>query len=151
MSILGIDYGAKKIGLAISDEQNKMALPLQVLFSQSREEVKKQLLEIYEARQVEKIVVGIPVSMKSQGNETLLRDVDWQNKQMQEVLDFVDWLKTNFNLPIKMEDERLSTKMANGLLKDLVKKGPDDAVAAMLILQSYLDKLNQWLSFWIPT
>ncbi len=142
MSILGIDYGSKKIGLAISDEQNKMALPLLVLFDRSREEIKKQLEEIGQNRQVEKIVVGVPLSFQNSKANTFWRQKDLQNAQMKEVLGFIQWLKDNVDLPIEVEDERLSTKLANGLRKDLVKKGPDDAVAAMLILQAYLDRIN---------
>ena len=140
LAILGIDYGAKKIGLAISDEQNKMALPLKVLFGQTKEEIKKQLQEIGQTHQVEKIVVGVPVSFQNGKANTFWRQKVLQNAQMKEVLEFIQWLKDNFDLPIEIEDERLSTKLANGLRQDLVKKGPDDAVAAMLILQVYLDR-----------
>ncbi|MFA6215011.1 MAG: Holliday junction resolvase RuvX [Patescibacteria group bacterium] len=142
MAILGIDYGAKKIGLAKSDEANKFALPLEILTGKSQPEILARLNEVCQEHQIEKIIVGVPVSMRAKGNGELFREVDLQNKQMQEVLNFVAWLKENIDLPVETEDERLSTKMANGLRRDLVKKGPDDAVAAMLILQSYLDKLN---------
>jgi putative Holliday junction resolvase len=142
MSILGIDYGAKKIGLAKSDEAEKMALPLETLIGKSRQEVLLYLKNICRDFDVKKIVVGIPISMKKNNEpDIFLRQKDLQNKQMQEVLEFIDWLRKNIDIPVETEDERLSTKMANGLRRDLVKKGPDDAVAAMLILQSYLDKI----------
>ena len=142
MSILGIDYGAKKIGLAKSDQGQKLALPLLVLANDGRAGVLKKLKEICQEYEIKKIIVGAPLSLQAGRRETFWRQKDLQNKQIREVLDFIDWLKANISLPLDVEDERLSTKMANGMLKDLVKKGPDDAVAAMLILQSYLDKLN---------
>jgi len=140
MSILGIDYGAKKIGLAISDGQDKLALPLEILINTDSKSVLKRIEEVCQNYKIKKIIIGVPVSFSGQKKETLFREVDLQNQQMKEVLAFVDWLKKNTDLPIEVEDERLSTKMANGLRKDLVKKGPDDAVAAMLILQTYLDR-----------
>ena len=140
MAILGIDYGAKKIGLAKSDEENRLALPLDILFDKTKEEILEKLKQIFSEHNIEKIVVGVPVSMQNGGNKTFWRQKDLQNEQMKEVLGFINWLKDNIDLPVEIEDERLSTKMANGLRKDLVKKGQDDAVAAMLILQTYLDK-----------
>jgi putative Holliday junction resolvase len=142
MAILGIDYGAKKIGLAKSDDQNKMALPLEILANTSKPEVLAHLKNVCQQNDIDRIVCGVPVSLQNGEKKTFWRQKDLQNKQMKEVLEFVSWLKNNIELPIEIEDERLSTKMANGLRKDLVKKGPDDAVAAMLILQTYLDKLK---------
>jgi len=142
MSILGIDYGAKKIGLAVSDEQDKLALPLEVLINANAGGVLQRIEEVCEDYKIKKIIIGVPISLAGQKKEMLFREVDLQNQQMKEVLAFVNWLKENIDLPVEVEDERLSTKMARGLRKDLVKKGPDDAVAAMLILQSYLDKNN---------
>ena len=139
MAVLGIDYGAKKIGLAKSDELGHLALPLTVLIGKSKAEVLKFINESIKEHSISTIVVGVPISLSS-GADTLLRPVDYANKQMQEVLGFIDWLKKNVSVPVAMEDERLSTKLARGLRKDLVKQGPDDAVAAMLVLQSYLDK-----------
>jgi len=142
MTILGIDYGAKKVGLAISDEKKQMALPLKILLNTDNNQIFDQIKEICEKNSVEKIVVGVPVSMGNGKTKTFWRQVDLQNQQMKEVLNFVNWLKKYLDLSVELEDERLSTKLATGLRRDLVKKGPDDAVAAMLILQSYLDRLN---------
>jgi len=142
MSILGIDYGGKKIGLAISGQDSRLALPLVILKNTGRTEILTELKSICLENQVELIVVGVPISLQAEKRETFLRQKDLQNDQMREVLDFVSWLKNNIGVPVEIEDERLSTKLANSLGKDLVKKGPDDAVAAMLILQAYLDQKN---------
>lgn len=140
MSILGIDYGAKKIGLAKSDEQNRFALPLAVIKSDDKKEILKRLKEICAEEEIKKIVVGVPVSLRAPSRENLLRLKDPRNKQMREVLAFIDWLKENIALPVEIEDERMSSKLAGRLLKGETRKAPDDAVAAMLILQTYLDK-----------
>jgi len=143
MAILGIDYGAKKIGLAKSDSEQKFALPLEIIINNNLTDTLNRIKEICQQQEIEAIVVGVPLSLKAEKRDAFFRLVDLQNQQMKEVLGFVDFLKTNLDLPIEIEDERLSTKMAIHLRRDLVKKGPDDAVAAMLILQTYLDKLNR--------
>lgn len=141
MSILAIDYGAKKIGLAKSNEGQTLALPLDIIANESKKQLLIKLQAVCQEHEIIKIVVGVPVSL-SNGQVDFIREVDLQNKQMQDVLAFIDWLKSNIALPVEMEDERLSTKMANTLNKGLMKNGSDDDVAAMLILQNYLDKKN---------
>ncbi len=140
MSILGIDYGAKKIGLAKSDDQNKFALPLEIIKSDDRRVIITRLKEIIDSGSIDKIVVGVPIALAAKKPEELFRLKDLQNKQMQEVLAFVEWLRSKIDLPLDVEDERLSSRQALGLIKGSGTKGDDDAVAAMLILQSYLDK-----------
>jgi len=140
MSILGIDYGAKKIGLAKSDEQNKFALPLEIIRSDDRTEILNRLRTVCERENIESIVIGVPISLKAENRDEFGRQLDLQNKQMQTVLNFVEWLKLNLGLPVEIEDERLTSKLAGAMLKGKMKKMPDDAVAAMLILQGYLDR-----------
>ncbi|MBN1778969.1 MAG: Holliday junction resolvase RuvX [Candidatus Buchananbacteria bacterium] len=138
MNFLGIDYGAKKIGLAKSSGQ--LALPFDTLINQNDSQVLADLKKIIETQEIEKIVVGVPLSLSGNQGEPEIRSVDFANQQMQSVLNFIELLKNNFDLPIILEDERLSTKMAQRLQRDLTKKNGDDAVAAMLILQNYLDR-----------
>ena len=140
MTLLALDYGAKKVGVAKSDEQNRMALPLTTVRYEKREQLLEVLKSISAEQGVDRIIVGVPVSLSAGDGEPMMRNVDFENKQMQEVLSFVEWLKSNIDLPVDVEDERLSTKLANNLRRDLVGAGPDDAVAAMLILQTYLDR-----------
>lgn len=139
MTILSIDYGAKKIGLAKSDGAESMALPLDIIPHTSKAEVLEKINNICQENDIGKIVVGVPVSL-SNGKKDLIREIDSGNKQMKEVLGFIDWLKQSIDIPIEMEDERLSTKMAGELMKGEMKGQDDDAIAAMLILQNYLDK-----------
>ena len=134
--VLGIDYGDKKIGLAKGDTNLKIALPLKILENKNQKFVLEELKKIIIEEDIKEIVVGVPLSLGG-GN---LRPVDFKNEQMKKVLVFISWLKANFKIPVLTEDERFSTKMANNLHKGLAKKKSEDAVAAMLILQGYLDR-----------
>jgi putative holliday junction resolvase len=140
MAILAIDYGAKKIGLAKSDESESLALPLTIIHPRSRQDLLEELQEVCNQHHIGKIVVGVPLSFSRQEPTDEFRQKDLENKQLQEVLKFIEWLRENIHLPIETEDERLSTKMANILHRGVKKNGGDDDVAAMLILQSYLDR-----------
>ncbi|MFA5358806.1 MAG: Holliday junction resolvase RuvX [Patescibacteria group bacterium] len=127
--ILGMDYGSVRIGLALGDEEQKIALPFDVIAN--NEGVVGNLRRIIDAEKVYRIVIGLPLNMS--GVST---------KKTEEVEDFIDLLKSNFNLPILTEDERLSSKMADSLFKDFKQKYDRDAIAAMIILQGYLDKIK---------
>ena len=135
MNILGIDYGDKKIGLAKS--AGNTAVPLAIIKKENKSQVLDNIKNICQQEEIEKIIIGVPLSLNTTGE---IRQVDLQNNQMKKVLSFVDLLKKNLNLPIETEDERLTTQMASKLIKN--SKKSDDDVAAMLILQNYLDKQN---------
>src|SRR3989344_3107317 len=109
MAILGIDYGAKKIGLAISNETQQLALPLEILPHTTPEAVLARLKEVCREHQVDRVVVGVPISFKAEKRQTFWRQKDLQNQHMREVLQFVNWLKSALVLPVEVEDERLST------------------------------------------
>lgn len=138
MSILGIDYGDKKVGLAKS--VNGQALPLVILENKNWSFLLLEIKKICQQENIFQIIVGVPLSLGAKKNSEFLREADRQNEQMKKVLSFIDFLKSNLNIPVEMEDERLSTKMANSLNKGAGRKQPEDAIAAMLILQNYLDK-----------
>ncbi len=125
--LLGIDYGSSKVGLALADTETKTAVPLAVVtFDNLRSKIK----DLIESEEVEKIVVGLPLGMKGQETE-----------QTKEVKDFIKDLRSKLapseaegiNINVVAEDERLTTAQAK-------RDGKDDAVAAMYILQSYIDK-----------
>jgi len=140
MALLGVDYGAKKIGLAKGDKASGVATPLKTIANHGQESVRLAIEEICRDENVEQIVVGVPLSLHPHRRTTFLRQKDLQNQQMREVIGFIEWLRQTFDLPVEIEDERLSTKQANGLTKDLIQQYGDDAVAAMFILQTFLDK-----------
>lgn len=132
MAILGIDFGAKKIGLAKSDSHNTFAMPFGIIKETEPGQLLSKLSEIIKQEEITELVVGKPVSLKGDQKNT--------NAQLKTVNDFVIWLKNNFSLPVFEQDERLTSRQAKNLILDSTQKGDDDAVAAMLILQSYLDQ-----------
>lgn len=127
MSILGIDYGEKKIGLAKS--AGSLAVPFMIFENKGNDFVLKKIKEVCESESIDAVVVGVPKSLGG-GKES---------KQHKKVLDFIQKL-SSLDKKIISEDERLSTKMAREMSKDMKNKGDDDATSAMLILQSYLDR-----------
>ncbi len=120
--ILGIDYGKSKVGLALADLETKIAVPLEVV---KNDNLLSIINELIKSEDIEKIVVGLPLNMSGQ-----------ESDQTREVKQFVEDLKLSFKIEVITEDERLSTVQA----QKAGKRGEDDAVAAMYILQSYIDK-----------
>jgi putative holliday junction resolvase len=130
--ILGIDFGQVRIGLAISDELQMLAHPLQTL--PGNKEAKRRIAEIVRNRKIEKVVVGIPRHMSGEIGEAAKR-----------ALDFVADLRRDLPCPIETWDERLTTVAANRALAAAGKKTRQsrqfvDQVAAQMILQGYLDR-----------
>ncbi|MBL7013348.1 MAG: Holliday junction resolvase RuvX [Candidatus Marinimicrobia bacterium] len=131
--ILGIDYGDRRVGIALSDPLKMIASPKETLLIQSDEDLLNQLKHIIVEYDVEAIVIGLPIGMK--GNET---------KQTIHVKTFSLKL-SQFDLPVFLEDERLSSVSAKKSLhlqniKTGHEKGQVDKVAASILLQQYLDK-----------
>lgn len=119
--ILGIDYGEKRIGLALNSES--LALPYQVI--PNDQNVFPELQKIIRDEEVERIVIGWPLNLK--GSETA---------KTQEVAGFISKLQTRIKLPIIKVDERFTTRMLDRDLED------KDKHAAAEILQSYLDQIK---------
>ena len=123
MKILGIDYGEKRIGLAISDETLTLARELDI---RSPKEFWNKLPQTISENEITKIVIGWPLNMS--GGAT---------KKTREVGSFKLKVETKTGLPVNTIDERLSSQMAEhlkGNKKDL------DSLAAQILLQNYLDK-----------
>ena len=119
MRLLGIDYGMSKIGLAIADDDSKMAVPFKILKEVDIDKQLELVLEIIKDENVDKVIIGLPTSLKqNRTDQTGITEV------------FVKALKEK-GIDIVTADERLSSKAAQSLG---VKE--DDAVAAMTILQS---------------
>lgn len=126
--ILGIDYGRSKIGLALADEQLKIAVPYKIIKNKGKKIVLQELEKICEEENVKQIIIGEPSRLTNNNKEIIL-----------EIEKFIKEIKTFLKIPIELEDERMTTKMAQALLKGTKIKN-DDSVAAMIILQGYLDK-----------
>ncbi len=135
--ILAIDYGMKRTGLAVTDPLKIIATPLDTV---DTHKLLEKLASYMTAEAVERIVVGMPV--KPDGSNT---------HATQPVLGFIDLLKQKFpNLPISVEDERFTSKMAmqamiqGGMKKsDRRDKANVDKISAVIILQSYLQRTTR--------
>ncbi len=133
MRILGLDFGEKRIGVAISDPMGILASPLTVIEGKSTDSTIEYIVSITQEEEVERIVVGLPRSLD--GSESV---------QAQITRDFIDLLQGQIDIPVDTWDERLSTVAANRMMNEAgVKKGKKkkrlDSAAAAIILQSYLD------------
>ncbi len=126
--ILGIDYGKSKIGIALADEQLKIAVPFKIIKNQGRKIVLQELKKICEQENVKKIIIGEPSRLTNNNQQIII-----------EIEKFIKQAESFLKIPINFKDERMTTKMAKNLLKDSKIKD-DDSVAAMIILQDYLDE-----------
>jgi len=134
MRILGIDYGHRSIGLAISDENGSLARGLAVI---PRSQWEKKLPEIIREYQVQLLVVGMPKTMDNQ-----------EGSQAKKILEFMEKLRKVTGCVITRWDERLSSKLAERYLlsADLSRqkrKNIIDRLSAQIILQDYLDSQRQ--------
>ena len=138
MRFLGIDYGTKRIGVAVSDENIILAFPKGILPNDLN--IFKNLGEILKTENVSEIVVGESVDFKGQ-----------ENVVSKEIEIFISELKNKFNLPVHKQKEFLTSVEARGeggkeknndrKIKRESSKKIDDSAAA-LILQRYLDRRN---------
>ena len=130
--ILGLDFGSARIGVAISDELQMLAHPLETI--PANEEPASRVAEIVREKQVEHVVAGIPRQMNGQIGTAAT-----------EVIEFVEKLRAILPCPVVTWDERLTTVAAHRALRDAGKKTRHtrayvDQVAAQMILQTYLDR-----------
>jgi putative Holliday junction resolvase len=119
--IVGLDYGTKRIGVAISDELQMLARQLAIV---PPKEIVKYLRGLIEQDPVVALVVGWPLNMSGEMSD-----------KTREVEQFITDLQA-LGLPIHRMDERLSSQMAETMYG---KKQPIDDVAASIILQNFLD------------
>jgi putative Holliday junction resolvase len=134
--ILAIDYGSRRVGVAISDPMSIIALGLPTL--ENNRELFKQLQKIVSDHAVIRIVVGMPFNLHGE-----------KGAKAQEVEEFIERLRAEIGIPVITWDERFTSKLAQGAIRELGTKrmkrrtkGAVDKMASMLLLQSYLDSLN---------
>jgi len=125
MRILGVDFGLKKTGLAIAD--GNLSEPYIVLEHGDMKVLKKRMKDIVQKEKIEKIVVGIS-----------------ENKMAEKTREFWKGMKKDLVIPIVFQDETLSTREAQmksieAGIRRKKRKEMEDAYAAALILQDYLD------------
>lgn len=138
MRILGLDYGSKTVGVAVSDPLGFTAQGVEIIRRKSENKMRQTLARIEEViaqYQVEEIVLGLPKNM----NNTL-------GDRAEKSLELKETLERRTGLPVVMWDERLTTVSANRVLMETGvrrenRKEHVDEIAAVFILQGYLDYL----------
>ena len=137
--ILGLDYGTKTVGVALSDELHITAQPLETITRKDANKLRKtyaRIEELVKEYNVEKIVLGLPKNMNNTAGERVVATEAFRDK-----------LAARTGLEIVMWDERLSTVSAMSVLKEGGVRREDrkqyvDKLAASLILQGYLDLIH---------
>ncbi|OGB75254.1 hypothetical protein A2810_01730 [candidate division Kazan bacterium RIFCSPHIGHO2_01_FULL_49_10] len=132
MRIIGIDLGKKRIGLALGDTESRIAIGLPTL--QNDRHLVDNLRAVIEGEHIQRLIVGLPKTMSGATGEQAGYTQKWANR-----------IGHLLEVEVVYEDERLSSKMArDGLLAigSKLKKEDIDQAAAVLILQSYLDRLG---------
>lgn len=124
MKVLGLDYGAARTGVAISDATGTLARPLTVVDRAASEPGLRQLAELVTVEGVERIVVGLPLTLKGE-----------QGAQAGETALFVEALRATVDVPVESFDERFTTALA---ASGPSARAPEDARAAAHLLESYL-------------
>lgn len=134
MRYLGIDFGLKRIGLAISDEDNRIAFGLGTIDNKGLNDFFYNIKLLVDRYNVSKIVVGIPNNMDGTPGSL-----------SREIFRFMRVLKKIPEIEIITWDERLTSVEGTRIARELKKrdKGIIDMIAATLILQSYLDYINR--------
>lgn len=136
MRIMGLDYGSKTVGVAISDDLLLTAQGKEIIRRKEENKLRKTCARIEELileYQVEKIVLGLPLNMD-----------DSVSERSELCLEFKEMLERRTGLPVIMVDERLTTVEADDIMNEAGIRGKDrkeyvDMIAAQIILQDYLD------------
>ena len=132
-ALLGLDLGEKRIGVAFVPAGTTMAFPVKTIEVKGREQVLIQIQKLILEHKAEKVVVGLPKTLKGEMGIAA-------QKRVQEV----EWYQSRVSVPMVMWDERLSTKEVERMLigADMSRerrKEVIDQLAAQRILQNYLD------------
>ena len=121
MKVLALDYGSARTGIAVSDPTGTVARPVGVAERVGTPAGLEQLLRAIAAEEPERVVVGLPVTLRGEVGE-----------QARETLGFVETLRGAIQIPVETYDERFTSSLAGG----------DDARAAAYLLSSYLEWLG---------
>ena len=135
MKIMSVDYGDRRTGIALSDIRGILASPLTVIKESYQPKLAKEIVSLAVDNDVKTVVIGLPRNMD--GSYGYRCD---ECKSLGEAISNI-----NSELNIFFEDERLTTVMAHNVLSENNVRGKKrkdtvDAVSAVMILQSYLDK-----------
>lgn len=136
MKYLAVDPGEARVGLAVSDKDGRIALPLGVIHERDPDKQMRRVAEAAEAEQVDAVVVGVPYTLRGE-----------RGPAAQSILKQVEALTKMTSKPVLTHDERMTTSIAENVLldADVSRRGRKkhiDKMAATVILQSFLRKIN---------
>jgi putative Holliday junction resolvase len=136
--ILAVDFGLKRVGLAVSDPMQIIAQPLQTITYKSRQDLLNRLVAVVRENEIVQMVIGLP------------RHMDGSEGEMAKaVRRLIGQLSRPLTIPVMAWDERLSSVQAERALRELgvsyrdKNRGKVDRMAATFILQSYLDSIKR--------
>jgi putative holliday junction resolvase len=121
VKVLALDYGAARTGVAVSDPTGTLARPLRIVERAATEEGMKELAELVRAEEAERVVVGLPLTLRGERGD-----------QAEETERFAEALEAILDVPVERFDERFTTTLAG-------PGGDEDARAAAHLLTSYLE------------
>ena len=135
--ILSIDYGEKRIGIALSDPLQSLSTGLSTIQNKNRQLIVDEICRMADDNQVVAIVVGFPLNMNGRISKAALQVEELANQ-----------LREKIDLPLFLWDERWTTKSAHSLMHQLGKspsrhKDKVDQIASAILLQSFLDRLER--------
>lgn len=139
MRLMGLDYGSKTVGVAVSDPLRLTAQGVETVWRKQENKLRQTMARIEELiseYQVERIVLGYPKNMNNTIGERAVKSLEFKEK-----------LEKRTGLPVVMWDERLTTAEAERTLMETGVRRENrkqflDQMAAVLILQGYLDRMN---------
>ena len=139
MRLMGLDYGSKTVGVAVRDPLGLTAQGVETVWRKQENKLRQTLARIEELiseYQVERIVLGYPKNMNNTVGERAVKSLEFKEK-----------LEKRTGLPVVMWDERLTTAEAERTLMETGVRRENrkqflDQMAAVLILQGYLDRMN---------
>jgi putative Holliday junction resolvase len=132
MRSLGLDIGERRIGVALSDPDGILASPLTIINRTDESLDIEAIIDVVKSKDAGRVIVGLPYSLDGSLGE-----------QAENVKAFTQKLASRLQVPVEYRDERLTTVMAERLGRaggKKAKRKADDAQAAALILQGYLDE-----------
>jgi len=136
MRTLGIDYGTRRLGLAISDDGGRFATPHSVVQIHSPKQAHQVVREVVIEESIERVVIGLPLNMDNSVGPAASGVVEWaKNLNISPPILFVDERLSSF----EAEESLTARRRAGERLTRDMKKARRDALAAALILQRFLD------------
>ena len=137
MKIMSVDYGESRTGIAICDKNEVLASPYTVIKETYQPKLVTQIIKIVNDESVEKIVIGLPRNMDGS-----------YGYRCDECKALAEAIKKELSIDIDFEDERLTTVISHDVLSSNNVRGKKrketvDAVSAVMILQSYLDRIHK--------